>query len=131
MWQYIRVSWLVTGKAGTAYACRASDCIHPLFMWVIIAQSLVFCVVSCRSLFVLSSLFFLPYHYPSFVDLRIFIILLISSNVSLIIVLLLFSNKTRVITKLPNSEQSNKGKVKTHKYINKQNQSATGKLWKP
>jgi hypothetical protein len=24
----------------------------------------------------------------------------------------------RVITKLPNSEQSNKGKVKTHKYIN-------------
>ena len=35
----------------------------------------------------------------------------------------------RVITKLPNSEQSNKGKVKTHKYINRQNQSTTGKLW--
>jgi hypothetical protein len=34
----------------------------------------------------------------------------------------------RVITKLPNSEQSNKGKVKTHKYINRQNQSPTGKL---
>jgi hypothetical protein len=32
----------------------------------------------------------------------------------------------RVITKLPNSEQSNKGKVKTHKYINRQNQSTTG-----
>jgi hypothetical protein len=30
--------------------------------------------------------------------------------------------------KLPNSEQSNKGKVKTHKYINRQNQSTTGKL---
>jgi hypothetical protein len=30
---------------------------------------------------------------------------------------------SRVITKLPNSEQSNKGKVKTHKYINRQNQS--------
>jgi hypothetical protein len=29
----------------------------------------------------------------------------------------------RVITKLPNSEQSYKGKVKTHNYINKQNQS--------
>ena len=28
----------------------------------------------------------------------------------------------RVITKLPNSEQSSKGKVKTHKYINRQNQ---------
>jgi hypothetical protein len=44
-------------------------------------------------------------------------------------------NKTettiRVITKLPNSEQSNKGKVKTHKYINRQNQSTTRKLWKP
>jgi hypothetical protein len=31
-------------------------------------------------------------------------------------------------TKLPNSEQSYKGKVKTHKYINRQNQSTTGKL---
>jgi hypothetical protein len=31
----------------------------------------------------------------------------------------------RVITKLPNSEQSDKGKVKTHKYINKQIQSTT------
>jgi hypothetical protein len=31
--------------------------------------------------------------------------------------------KIRVITKLPNSEQSYKGKVKTHKYINRQNQS--------
>jgi hypothetical protein len=37
----------------------------------------------------------------------------------------------RVITKLPNSEQSYKGKVKTHNYINRQNQSTTGKLWKP
>jgi hypothetical protein len=39
--------------------------------------------------------------------------------------------KIRVITKLPNSEQCYKGKVKTHKYINRQNQSTTGKLWKP
>jgi cytochrome b561 len=39
--------------------------------------------------------------------------------------------EVRVITKLPNSEQSYKGKVKTHKYINRQNQSTTGKLWKP
>ena len=37
-------------------------------------------------------------------------------------------NTIRVITKLPNSEQSYKGKVKTHKYINRQNQSTTGKL---
>jgi hypothetical protein len=34
----------------------------------------------------------------------------------------------RVITKLPSSEQSYKGKVKTHNYINIQNQSTTGKL---
>jgi uncharacterized membrane protein YcgQ (UPF0703/DUF1980 family) len=37
----------------------------------------------------------------------------------------------RVITKLPNSEQSYKGKVKTQKYINRQNQSTTRKLRKP
>jgi hypothetical protein len=36
--------------------------------------------------------------------------------------------RIRVITKLPNSEQSYKGKVKIHKYINRQNQSTTGKL---
>ena len=38
--------------------------------------------------------------------------------------------RIRVITKLPNTEQSYKGKVKTHNYINRQNQSTTGKLWK-
>ena len=31
--------------------------------------------------------------------------------------------RIRVITKLPNSEQSYKGKVKTHNYINRQNQN--------
>ena len=36
--------------------------------------------------------------------------------------------RIRVVTKLPNSEQSYKGKVKTHKYISRQNQSTTGKL---
>jgi hypothetical protein len=40
----------------------------------------------------------------------------------------LLVEEIRVITKLPNSEQSYKGKVKTHKYINRQNQSTTGKL---
>jgi hypothetical protein len=34
----------------------------------------------------------------------------------------------KVITKLPNSEQSYKGKVQTHNYINRQNHSTTGKL---
>ena len=45
--------------------------------------------------------------------------------------LILATCTIRVITKLPNSEQSYKGKVKTHNYINRQNQSTTGKLWKP
>jgi hypothetical protein len=36
----------------------------------------------------------------------------------------------RVITKLPNIEQSSKGKGKTHKSTNRQNQSITGKLGK-
>jgi hypothetical protein len=40
----------------------------------------------------------------------------------------ILTNVYRVITKLPNSEQSYKGKVKTYKYINRQNQSTTGKL---
>ena len=39
--------------------------------------------------------------------------------------------KIRVISKLPNSEQFYKGKVKTHNYINRQNQSTNGKQWKP
>jgi hypothetical protein len=37
-------------------------------------------------------------------------------------------DEIRVITKLPNSEQSYKRKVKTHNYIDRQNQSTTGKL---
>ena len=41
---------------------------------------------------------------------------------------LIANMQIRVITKLPNSEQSYKGKVKTHNYANRQNQSTTGKL---
>jgi hypothetical protein len=37
----------------------------------------------------------------------------------------------RVITKLPNTEQSSKGKGKTHKSTKRQNQSTTGKLGTP
>ena len=38
------------------------------------------------------------------------------------------SRLIRVITKLPNSEQTYKGKVKTHMYINRQNQSSDKKI---
>jgi len=41
-----------------------------------------------------------------------------------------FLQKIRVIAKLPNFEQSSKGKGKTHKYTNRQDQSTTGKLGK-
>ena len=34
----------------------------------------------------------------------------------------------REVDNKTNSDQSYKGKVKTHKYINRQNQSTTGKL---
>ena len=37
----------------------------------------------------------------------------------------------RVITKLPNTEESSKGKGKTHMSTNRQNQLTTGKLGKP
>jgi len=38
------------------------------------------------------------------------------------------SRGNKGIKNLPNSEQSYKGKVKTHNFINRQNQSTTGKL---
>jgi hypothetical protein len=41
------------------------------------------------------------------------------------------SPQIRVIKKLPNTEQSSKGKGKTHKSTKIQNQSTTGKLGKP
>ena len=41
-----------------------------------------------------------------------------------------FFSWIRVITKLLNTEQSSKGKGKTHKSTNRQNQSTTGKLGK-
>jgi hypothetical protein len=46
------------------------------------------------------------------------------------VLLVPITSRVRVITKLPNSEQSSKGKVKTHMYINRENQSTTGKLGK-
>ena len=112
----------------------------PVFSGVRVTRSLVLCVCfvhRCLSFFFwqLCSLFFF--------DLRILITSLAYSNSSEQLYLFVTSTKLgtywfflasqtwleiRVITKLPNSEQSNKGKVKTHKYINRQNQSTTGKL---
>ena len=53
------------------------------FNGVCVAQSLVFCVVFCRSLFVLLYFFFCPLFCLFFFDLRILITPLVSSNSSL------------------------------------------------
>ena len=54
-------------------------------------------------------------------DCPFFVALSVFSNVYL-------SGANKGNNKLPNSEQSYKGKIKTHNYINRQNQSTTGKL---
>ena len=53
-----------------------------VFSGVRVARSLVLCVMFCRSLFVLLSLFFCPLCYLSFLDLWILITPLVSSNSS-------------------------------------------------
>ena len=55
---------------------------YPAFQRFYVARSLVFCVMFCRSLFVLLSSFFWPLHCLSFFDLRVLISPLISSNLS-------------------------------------------------
>jgi hypothetical protein len=47
------------------------------------------------------------------------------------LILLYISFYIRVMANLPNTEQSSKGKGKTHKTTNRQNQSTTEKLEKP
>ena len=64
--------------AGTAYLTGAP----PGFSGVRVTRSLVFCVVFCRSLFVLLSFFFRPLCCLSFLGLRILISPLVSSNSS-------------------------------------------------
>ena len=63
------------------------------------------------------------------------VLLMLSNQIVIIMCCILSLSSSirliRVITKLPNSEQSDKGKVNTHNYINRQNQSTIGKLWKP
>ena len=87
----------------------------PLICCVVrVVHSLVFCVVFCRSLFVLLS--FIGHcivcpssfygFWSSFWYLQTFLCII-------------YLYQIRVITKLTNSEQSYKGKVKTHKFINR------------
>jgi hypothetical protein len=97
-----------------------------------VVQSLVICVVLCWSIIVLSFFsvshsiicpsicgFWLPIWYPQ---------TFLSSPGKLCVRQAHTPIKVikRGIAKLPNSEQSYKGNVKTHKYINRQNQPTTG-----
>ena len=102
----------------------------PIFSGVGVTRSLVLYVCFVDRCLSFCTFFFWPLCCQFFFDLRILIIfkttiiihykILVEKQLSLLI---------KVITKLPNSEQSYKGKVKTHNYINRQNQSTTGKLW--
>jgi hypothetical protein len=94
---------------------------------------LIFCIVLLMTFFVSILRKYLEgfspssFHFSFFIWYNGLLYLLVSE-----FWLFLFLNcSIRLITKLPNSEQSYKGKVKTHNYINRQNQSTTGKLWKP
>ena len=74
-----------TSRAETAYTFGAPE-FTPRFLtcMVRVARS-KFCVVFCRSLFVLLSFFFWPLRCLSFFDLRILITTLVSSNSSQIV----------------------------------------------
>jgi hypothetical protein len=51
---------------------------HPFFFRIWFVPSLVFCVIFCRSLFVLLSFFFWPLYCQSFFDWQLLITLLVS-----------------------------------------------------
>jgi len=69
-----------TSETWTNFPSRTSD-FTPSFYEVSVAQYLVFCVVLCRSLFVLLSFFFWPLYFLSF-NILLLITPLISSNIS-------------------------------------------------
>jgi hypothetical protein len=85
--------------------CTIDDIV--LFMFIVLFMVL-YCTCNCTVLVIV-----------------LFMILYCSCNCTVHVIVLF------MLTKLPNSEQSFKGKVKTHIYINRQNQSTTGKRWEP
>jgi hypothetical protein len=70
-----------TFGAGTAYPSGVPEFI-PCFCGVRVARSLVFCVMFCRSLFVLLTFFFWPLYCMSFFDLQYLITPLVTPNIS-------------------------------------------------
>jgi hypothetical protein len=72
----------VTCVAGTVYHLGVPEFTPGFFGEVRVARTIVFCVVFCRVLFVIVSLFIWPLHCISFA-LRLLITLLVSSHFSL------------------------------------------------
>jgi hypothetical protein len=103
-----------TSRVGTAHP-SGEPAFTPGLSEVRYARCLVFCEVFCRLVFVLCDS-----DYPFGICQQFLVRLNIFHQIIYLYI--------RIITKLPNSEQSDKGKVKTHKYINRQNQSTTRKL---
>jgi hypothetical protein len=68
----------------------------PVFIVVRVAWSLVFCVIFCRSLFVLLSFFIWPLYCISFFDIQILITPLVYSNFSRQVVHFLIENNVRM-----------------------------------
>ena len=117
---FVFVLCLVCPKCFYFVCLRPVSCVPKVFL-VCLSSS---CVLCAQSVFILLSLdspsvfsnFYLEPLFPN------------GTWIFNAICVMSFFMCIRVITKLPNSEQSYKGKVKTHNYINRQNQSTTGKL---
>ena len=75
-----------TNGAGTACPSKAPR-MTPGFSWGLCCSIFSFHVLSCRPLIVLLSFFFFPLHYMFF-DLRVLVILLVSSNLSYVLSLM-------------------------------------------
>jgi hypothetical protein len=83
---YRRITTDATNGAGIDYHSGAHE-FTPVFSGVRVIQSLVLCVMFCRSSFVLLSFFHWPFYcLPSF-NLQFLIIPLVSSNLSYVVVL--------------------------------------------
>jgi hypothetical protein len=117
---FVFVLCLVCPKCFYFVCLHPVSCVPKVFL-VCVSSS---CVLCAQSVFILLSLdspsvfsnFYLEPLFPN------------GTWIFNAICVMSFFMCIRVITKLPNSEQSYKGKVKTHNYINRQNQSTTGKL---
>ena len=77
---------------------------------------------TCRKRFCFSKMALFIHIYINILSLKYCLTFVFLSNLNEI------NHLNKGNNKLPNSEQSYKGKVKTHNYINRQNQSTTGKL---